>query len=313
MHDVGDEVIYASERYSTAMLEALVHWNGPPPLVGSLIAPKYRLARLPAAELPEHFEWLVPPASASAKPFNRASAKAQPTVGWKLAIPGRLPDIGVYAHPRAGLRVMLMSSGFGVRPAASAIRQCCPVAARYSLPNSLSASHDSLHWWMSVSERSRYFQSARSLTRTIHIVRPPPGGIGLRGHVDGVDLAIGLHFDQQVGSVVLYRYEVRVVVPSGVVPENGEIVPVEANPMRHRIFLIQNERHGPLGRRIKPNLQIQRLRPAGVAHTATERAATILRGLEAAKAHGIESPPCRARARTMVAGRSLVAPSRSTE
>ena len=30
-HDVGDEVIYASERYSTAMLEPLVHWNGPPP------------------------------------------------------------------------------------------------------------------------------------------------------------------------------------------------------------------------------------------------------------------------------------------
>ena len=30
-HDVGDEVIYASERYSTAMLETLVRWNGPPP------------------------------------------------------------------------------------------------------------------------------------------------------------------------------------------------------------------------------------------------------------------------------------------
>jgi len=30
-HDVGDRVIYASHRYSTAMLEALVWWNGPPP------------------------------------------------------------------------------------------------------------------------------------------------------------------------------------------------------------------------------------------------------------------------------------------
>ncbi|MXX71820.1 MAG: RES domain-containing protein [Gemmatimonadetes bacterium] len=30
-HDVGDQVIYASERYSTAMLETLVRWNGPPP------------------------------------------------------------------------------------------------------------------------------------------------------------------------------------------------------------------------------------------------------------------------------------------
>lgn len=30
-HDVGDRVIYASQRYSTAMLEALVWWNGPPP------------------------------------------------------------------------------------------------------------------------------------------------------------------------------------------------------------------------------------------------------------------------------------------
>ena len=30
-HDVGDQVIYASERYSTAMLETLVGWNGPPP------------------------------------------------------------------------------------------------------------------------------------------------------------------------------------------------------------------------------------------------------------------------------------------
>ncbi len=28
---MGDEVIYASERYSTAMLETLVRWNGPPP------------------------------------------------------------------------------------------------------------------------------------------------------------------------------------------------------------------------------------------------------------------------------------------
>ena len=30
-HEVGDEVIYTSERYSTAMLETLVQWNGPPP------------------------------------------------------------------------------------------------------------------------------------------------------------------------------------------------------------------------------------------------------------------------------------------
>jgi len=30
-HDVGDRVIYASERYSTAMFETLVRWNGPPP------------------------------------------------------------------------------------------------------------------------------------------------------------------------------------------------------------------------------------------------------------------------------------------
>ena len=30
-HDVGDRVIYASEHYATAMLEALVYWNGPPP------------------------------------------------------------------------------------------------------------------------------------------------------------------------------------------------------------------------------------------------------------------------------------------
>ena len=27
-HETGAEVIYASEHYSTAMLEALVHWNG---------------------------------------------------------------------------------------------------------------------------------------------------------------------------------------------------------------------------------------------------------------------------------------------
>ncbi len=27
-HEAGAEVIYASERYSTAMLEKLVHWNG---------------------------------------------------------------------------------------------------------------------------------------------------------------------------------------------------------------------------------------------------------------------------------------------
>ena len=30
-HEVGDRVIYASERYATAMLETLVRWNGPPP------------------------------------------------------------------------------------------------------------------------------------------------------------------------------------------------------------------------------------------------------------------------------------------
>ena len=30
-HEVGDQVIYASERYATAMLETLVRWNGPPP------------------------------------------------------------------------------------------------------------------------------------------------------------------------------------------------------------------------------------------------------------------------------------------
>ena len=30
-HDVGDSVIYASEHYSTAMLETLVHWNDLPP------------------------------------------------------------------------------------------------------------------------------------------------------------------------------------------------------------------------------------------------------------------------------------------
>lgn len=30
-HDVGDRVIYTSERYSTMMLETLVRWNGPPP------------------------------------------------------------------------------------------------------------------------------------------------------------------------------------------------------------------------------------------------------------------------------------------
>ena len=30
-HDVGDRIIYASQRYSTAMLEALVRWNGPSP------------------------------------------------------------------------------------------------------------------------------------------------------------------------------------------------------------------------------------------------------------------------------------------
>ena len=30
-HDAGDRVIYASERLSTALLEALVRWNGPPP------------------------------------------------------------------------------------------------------------------------------------------------------------------------------------------------------------------------------------------------------------------------------------------
>ena len=27
-HETGDQVIYASEHYSTAMLETLVHWNG---------------------------------------------------------------------------------------------------------------------------------------------------------------------------------------------------------------------------------------------------------------------------------------------
>ena len=30
-HEVGAEVIYVSEHYSTAMLERLVHWNGAPP------------------------------------------------------------------------------------------------------------------------------------------------------------------------------------------------------------------------------------------------------------------------------------------
>lgn len=30
-HEVGDQVVYASERYATAMLETLVRWNGPPP------------------------------------------------------------------------------------------------------------------------------------------------------------------------------------------------------------------------------------------------------------------------------------------
>ena len=30
-HEAGSEVIYASENYSTAMLEQLVHWNGRPP------------------------------------------------------------------------------------------------------------------------------------------------------------------------------------------------------------------------------------------------------------------------------------------
>ena len=30
-HEAGAEVIYASESYSTAMLETLAHWNGAPP------------------------------------------------------------------------------------------------------------------------------------------------------------------------------------------------------------------------------------------------------------------------------------------
>ena len=30
-HEIGDRVIYASEHYSTAMLEKLVQWNGVPP------------------------------------------------------------------------------------------------------------------------------------------------------------------------------------------------------------------------------------------------------------------------------------------
>ena len=30
-HEAGAEVIYASESYSTAMLEMLAHWNGTPP------------------------------------------------------------------------------------------------------------------------------------------------------------------------------------------------------------------------------------------------------------------------------------------
>ena len=30
-HETGDRVIYASEHYSTAMLEKLVQWNGAPP------------------------------------------------------------------------------------------------------------------------------------------------------------------------------------------------------------------------------------------------------------------------------------------
>ncbi len=30
-HEAGSRVIYASEHYSTAMLEALARWNGPPP------------------------------------------------------------------------------------------------------------------------------------------------------------------------------------------------------------------------------------------------------------------------------------------
>lgn len=55
---------------------------------------------------------------------------------------------------------MLMSSGPAVRPGTSTIRQCCPGTEPYSLLNCLSASHDSLHWSMSVSERSRYFQCA---------------------------------------------------------------------------------------------------------------------------------------------------------
>lgn len=36
-HRRGDRVIYASERYSTAMLEMLVRWNGVPPPAQSFI------------------------------------------------------------------------------------------------------------------------------------------------------------------------------------------------------------------------------------------------------------------------------------
>ena len=91
-----------------------------------------------------------PTGPASAVPATGRRERSSSTArAVATTLPTRKPN---GCHPRFGR--------LAVRPGASAIRRCCPAAERYSLPNSLSASHDSLHWSMSVSERSRYFHCA---------------------------------------------------------------------------------------------------------------------------------------------------------
>lgn len=64
--------------------------------------------------------------------------------------------------------------------------------------------------------------------------------LGFRGDMNGVDIAIRLHLDEQVGSVVLDGYEVRIADVPGVVPENGEILPVEPDSTGHGIIRQEN-------------------------------------------------------------------------
>lgn len=60
-HEIGDRVIYASEHYSTAMLEKLVLWNGEPPARQywiDIAVPAGVECEIPGEDLPEGWELL---------------------------------------------------------------------------------------------------------------------------------------------------------------------------------------------------------------------------------------------------------------